>query len=353
MIDVSVIIAAYNAEDTIAETLESVLASRNVSLEVIVADDCSQDRTREIVAANPDQRVRLVALASNRGPGGARNAAIAAASGKWLAMVDADDTISPDRLFRMIARGEAVAAEIVVDNLEVLEPEQPRRVMFDRAMLHAMPELDLAGFIASNVLFASRHNFGYLKPVFSRSFLLEKGLSFDEKLKIGEDYLLLARALAEGGKCAVEPEPGYVYLIRQGSISRVLQGHHVEAMLEADRGFIARYRLSGAAERAQRRRTASLKEALAFIALIDALKARSPSGALRAALSRPAALRHLKMPIAARLQRLAARLRRRKKFPDLPVVASGSGSAGEARSPGFSAGLQDVKSSEANFHREG
>ncbi|MDQ0458374.1 glycosyltransferase family 2 protein [Rhizobium paknamense] len=308
--DVSIIIAAYNAEETIADTLASVLASTGVSLEVVVADDCSKDRTREIVGAYPDPRVHLVALEKNKGPGGARNAAIAAATGRWIAVVDSDDTIRPDRLSRMIARAERASAQIAVDNLDVVELSGARRMMFPVEVLAALPALDLATFIRSNVLFEAKHNFGYMKPIFLRAFLLEKGLSFDEGLKIGEDYLLLASALAEGGVCVVEPEPGYIYNIREGSISRVLQLHHVDAMVSADRGFTIRYRLPPEALAAQRRRTRSLGEARAFIMLIDALKARSLPGVARAVMTDPVALRHLKMPIAVRLQRLATRFSR-------------------------------------------
>ena len=62
-------------------------------------------------------------------------------------------------------------------------------------------------------------------------------LRYDETLRIGEDYILLASALAKGGRCVVEPSVGYSYHVRAGSISRVLELHHVEAMLAADVDF--------------------------------------------------------------------------------------------------------------------
>ena len=64
--------------------------------------------------------MRVVALEKNRGPGGARNAGFEAAQGRWIAVLDSDDTVYPDRIARMIRRGERLDAEIVVDNLDVV-----------------------------------------------------------------------------------------------------------------------------------------------------------------------------------------------------------------------------------------
>lgn len=310
--DVSVVIAAFNAADTIERAIESALSQINVSVEVIVADDCSSDDTRERVSAIRDPRVKLIALEHNKGPGGARNAAIAAARGRWIAVLDSDDIFKPMRLFRLLERAKEQKAQIVVDNLDVVDMENHRRTMFLEETLARLEFIDLAAFIRSNVIFRAEHNFGYMKPMFERAFLTDKGLWFDESLRIGEDYLLLASALAEGAVCAIEPTAGYVYYIREGSISRVLRLEHVNAMLAADRGFVQRYPLKGAALAAQKMRTNSLKEAHAFVSLIDSLKARSITGALKAALAKPVALRHLRMPIAMRLRRMMLRIRKIK-----------------------------------------
>ncbi|MBB4010582.1 glycosyltransferase family 2 protein [Allorhizobium taibaishanense] len=306
--DVTVVVAAYNSSETIQRAIDSALAQVNVTVEVIVADDCSSDDTRGRVAAITDPRVRLIALESNLGPGGARNAAIDAARGRWIAVLDSDDVFKPMRLFRMIERAEQEKAEIVVDNLDVIDMNGDSRTMFlEEALVH-IGHIDLATFIGSNILFRSQHNYGYMKPIFLRSFLNDKDLRFDESLRIGEDYLLLASALAEGAICAVEPTAGYAYYIREGSISRVLRLHHVDAMMTADAGFMARYNLHDKALAAQTARTRSLKEAQAFIMLIDGLKARSLSSVVKVAMANPLALRHLKMPIAARFRRLAESL---------------------------------------------
>ncbi|MCF3638937.1 glycosyltransferase [Rhizobium sp. TRM95111] len=310
--DVTFVIAAYNAAETIACAVASARAQRGVCVEVVVVDDCSSDGTRDVVLAFADPAVRLVALDRNRGPGGARNAGFDAARGRWVAVLDSDDAVHPERLSAMLAVAERENADVAVDNIEVVSPDGRSERMFAPELLGCLSWLTLADFIASNVLFEATHNFGYMKPVFRRRFLEENRLRFDEDLRIGEDYLLLASALALGAKCRVVPETGYVYHIRDGSISRVLKPHHVEAMLAADARFLLRFPLGTAAAAAQARRTRSLEEARSFLAIVGHLKNLSPRGALKVALGDPRALRHLRMPIAARLRRLAAPLARRK-----------------------------------------
>ncbi|MCG5478975.1 MAG: glycosyltransferase [Ensifer alkalisoli] len=305
--DVSFVVAAFNAADTIRRAVDSALAQEGISTEVIVVDDCSSDTTAAVVAAMQHPRLRLIALERNRGPGGARNAGLAAARGRWIAILDADDTVEPLRLRRMVDRAEATEAQIVVDNLDVVSLDGGSVRMFPEAALAELEELTLPAFIESNVIFRSEHNFGYMKPVFQRRFLEAHGLRFDEALRIGEDYVLLASALACGGRCAVEPSAGYAYHIREGSISRLLRVEHIDAMMAADELFLGRYALDPLSQRMQRKRKRGFRQARSFLVLVDQLKKKSLAGALRTALADPLALRHLSMPIAARLRRLTAR----------------------------------------------
>lgn len=311
--DVSFVIAAYNAEAFIARAVSSALDQTGLSVEVVVVDDCSGDRTVEIARAFPEKSVHVLALGQNRGPGGARNAGLSVARGRWISVLDADDTVKPERLSRMIARAEQAGAQIAVDNLDVVrDGDGGRETMFQDTLLENMGELTLDRFIAANIMFADTFTFGYMKPIFEQAFIERHRLRYDEKLRIGEDYIFLASALAKGGRCVVEPEAGYDYHIREGSISRVLELRHIEAMLAADAIFLRDHQLDQAASAAQTRRTRSLEEAAAFLSLVRHLKDRAPLRAIGTAFRDPIALRHLKMPIAARLRRLAAAFQTRR-----------------------------------------
>jgi hypothetical protein len=101
MPEVTVVIPAYNAERFIAETLGSVQSQTFRDLEVLVVDDGSTDRTAGIVDSfgPPVRRLHQ----QNGGVSRARNAGSAAASGRFIALLDADDLWDPPKLERQVA----------------------------------------------------------------------------------------------------------------------------------------------------------------------------------------------------------------------------------------------------------
>jgi glycosyltransferase involved in cell wall biosynthesis len=92
---VSVIIPVYNSEKYLAATLDSVFAQTYRPIEVIVVDDGSIDNSSNIVHDYPEVRYFHQ---SNQGVSVARNVAIAAAQGEFIAFLDADDLWKPDKL---------------------------------------------------------------------------------------------------------------------------------------------------------------------------------------------------------------------------------------------------------------
>lgn len=97
---ISVVIPAFNSEATIARAIESVLAQTYTDYEIIVVDDGSKDNTAQAVKAFGD-KVNYI-YQDNAGVSVARNTAISAASGEWLAFLDADDKWLPKKLQKQI-----------------------------------------------------------------------------------------------------------------------------------------------------------------------------------------------------------------------------------------------------------
>lgn len=100
---ISVVIPAFNRQDTISYCLESVLVQTYKDLEVIVVDDCSTDSTVSIVSSHPDPRVRCVTLEKHAGAQGARNRGILEAKSEWIAFQDSDDEWLPYKLEKQVS----------------------------------------------------------------------------------------------------------------------------------------------------------------------------------------------------------------------------------------------------------
>lgn len=138
---VSVIIPAYNAERFLAETIQSALGQTYQDFEVIVVDDGSTDGTREVVAAFDDPRIRYT-YQDNRGPAAARNTGIAAATGEYIAPLDADDLALPHRFATQIGILEAHPTLAVVGSGYVWIDEEGRDVPWDNHSWQKWPELN-------------------------------------------------------------------------------------------------------------------------------------------------------------------------------------------------------------------
>lgn len=99
---VSVVIPLFNGEEYIKETLESVQRQTFEDFEVIVVDDGSTDRSREIVKSVSDARIRLVEQENFGRPAGPRNVALKQARGEYVAFLDADDLWETNKLDKQV-----------------------------------------------------------------------------------------------------------------------------------------------------------------------------------------------------------------------------------------------------------
>lgn len=95
---VSVIIACFNATDTIETALRSLQQQSWPNIEIIIVDDCSTDDTVAVVSRHLTERVRLIRMSVNGGAYRARNAALAVAQGEFLTLHDADDWSHPAKI---------------------------------------------------------------------------------------------------------------------------------------------------------------------------------------------------------------------------------------------------------------
>ncbi len=101
---ITVVTPAYNAEKSIEKTIQSVINQTYTDWKMIVVDDCSKDNTCEIVQkfADIDERIILIKHKKNGGVAAARNTALKAAKGDYIAFLDSDDLFLPEKLERQL-----------------------------------------------------------------------------------------------------------------------------------------------------------------------------------------------------------------------------------------------------------
>lgn len=99
---VSIVMPAHNCERFVEEAIRSVATQTYGNWELIVVDDCSTDKTVEIVNKYVSDRVKLIRMDQNRGAAIARNTGVTEARGEYLAFIDADDLWLPEKLERQV-----------------------------------------------------------------------------------------------------------------------------------------------------------------------------------------------------------------------------------------------------------
>ena len=207
---VSVITPAYNAEPYIAETIQSVLDQSYAHWEMLIVDDGSTDNTVGVVTQFDDSRIKLIQIEHSGLPAVGRNQALQAASGSYVAFLDADDVWRSDKLAKQIQYLESnpdvalcfTNAWIVFKNNEIV-------ILYEK-----LPD--------QGVMFRLLYqkNFIIHSSVVVRESVLDRhgGFDVDPRLRGTEDYELWLR-LSMFYKFGGIEEPLLWYRVRSGSVS--------------------------------------------------------------------------------------------------------------------------------------
>lgn len=112
---ISVILPAYNCEQTIEEAVASVLKQTYGDIELIIVDDGSEDKTHEICSdlAKNDKRIKLITNSVNRGRLVSRLIAVDKAESKWIAFIDSDDIWQSDKIEKQIKLRDQSECDLV------------------------------------------------------------------------------------------------------------------------------------------------------------------------------------------------------------------------------------------------
>lgn len=207
---ISVVMPVHNGERYVRRAVASLLNQTFPAWELLAVDDGSRDDSAAILDgfAAADSRVRVLRHAGNRGVSAARNTALRAARGAWVAYLDNDDEFYPGHL-GAVARSTALA-DILVFRYDQFD-ERPRSPSFGQLWTWD-PAAHWDRFPADNIFVPL--------GVSHRRELLDRVGGFDESLAVDEDTDLWRRFAAAGARFACLPDVSGLYHIRAASQSR-------------------------------------------------------------------------------------------------------------------------------------
>lgn len=288
---VSVLVPTFEVAPWLAAALDSALGQSLRDLEVVVVDDGSRDGSAAIaeVMAVRDPRLRVVRHPINRGSAAARNEALEHARGRWIAVLDGDDRMEPERLARLVATAEAVGADWIADDQWIEaegRPWPPARLLF--AEPAGASRLDPAHFLDRDP--PETIGYGTLKPVVRRAFLEAHGIRWRPEAARSDDFLFTIDCMAAGAACWLFNEPLYRYRLRPASqVTSLAPQETIERMLEAH--ALAEQRLAGHGDRrvaaALARRRARIEEARLYRRTLEDARRGAVSEVVRTLWQRP------------------------------------------------------------------
>jgi len=210
---VSVVVPVYNTKEYLEQCVESILRQTYTNIEVILVDDGSNDGSGDLCEAfrKRDDRI-MVIHQKNAGVSSARNAALKAAKGEFIAFVDSDDTVNSRFLEFLIENLIRNDADVSICGLKYTKEKQDimRRENADA------PVMVIEGKEIIKTLLEPNHYEGHLLDKLYRRKAVD-GVFFDTDLAICEDMLFNVRCMRQCRKAVYQPIPLYHYFMRQSS----------------------------------------------------------------------------------------------------------------------------------------
>lgn len=202
---ISIIMAAYQAENTIEQAIASVLAQTYGNFELLVINDCSRDGTREAVLRFHDPRIRLIDNEKNLGVSCTRQRGLEEARGAWIAILDSDDMWEKEKLEKQVDLQLASRADLLFTGSAFMNAAGKRLDW----QLHVPDRMTYRKLLKQNLISNS--------SALVRKALYERYYTLGDQMH--EDFALWLKILKAGGVACGIDEPLLIYRLSAASKS--------------------------------------------------------------------------------------------------------------------------------------
>lgn len=211
---ISVIIPVYNAEQYLAETLASLMKQTYTNFEAIIINDGSSDNSENIISecVKCDNRFTVISQ-KNSGVSVARNIGIDNSNGVWIYFLDSDDIMESTMLEDMVEVSMGVDMVVSSIMVEDISEKCAQAKKFETSTL--VNRNDIGDFLCRMDMHEKDMLLNYVwNRLMKKSVILKHNIRFNEKVRLGEDFLFICRYLEECNSILLLDKCLYHYFIR-------------------------------------------------------------------------------------------------------------------------------------------
>ena len=227
--DVSVIIPVYNTAFYLNRCVDSIIAQKDVSIEIILVDDGSTDTSPQICDKYAEMYdfIKVLHIA-NSGPATAKNEGMKIADGDYIALTDSDDAMKPEMLREMIQAAHQHQADIICCNYTQIDEGgniSHTESTDDTIVLNH--EQGLIHLLAKDKIYSQCWT-----KIYSRQFLNDNDITNNSGLRTEEDFIFNIKAFSKCKTSVVVDKPLYIYTHREKSLAHDYFRQHINQFID-------------------------------------------------------------------------------------------------------------------------
>lgn len=229
MIDISVIIPVYNTEKYLKRCVDSVIAQKNITLEIILVDDGSTDTSPSICDKYAEQFSFVKVLhIKNTGPATAKNAGMSLAEGEYIALTDSDDEMKPYMLCEMLHAAHLYKADIACCNyMQVDEAGNISHTEHTGQTIPLTHEQGLQHLLSKDKIYSQCWT-----KIYRRSLLSDHSIRNENGLRTEEDFIFNIMAFSKSDTSVIVDKPLYIYTHREKSLAHDYFRQHISQFID-------------------------------------------------------------------------------------------------------------------------